>query len=174
MPDAGTITAFDTTSGLLTVTLANGTVVSATVNASTRIKCESEGDHERGHRGGSSARHEGGTSGSGKSSGNSGSGSKGDDDQGEDVGDDDPSSSGTSTTSDDDATKQDDDQGDDHGEDRGKGEDHGSACTVADLAVGTAVHEAQVSVTSAGTVFHEIELVRAAPATPAPTTTPAA
>ena len=47
-------------------------------------------------------------------------------------------------------------------------DDGEGACTVADLVQGTAVHEADLHVTSAGTAFEEIQLVKAPPAPPRP------
>ncbi len=140
---AGTIASFDAKTGALSITLANGTTVSGTVNASTEIKCESEGDHERGHGGHGASRHDG--SGSAEDTPGSGQGSKGDDDT--------PGTSGDKPESDDD----------------GEGQ-----CTAADLVAGTAVHQAEIVVTPAGSIFHEIELVKAPPATPAPAAAPGA
>jgi hypothetical protein len=130
---AGVIRSFDSATGVLMITTAEGQDVTATVTDATEIKCETEDENEAEHHhrgrdhaeddGVSSARH----------------------------GDDDPA-------------------GDDHGggdDNSGPGSDSehdgdaDNVCTTADLAVGAAVHEAELEVGPGGTpLWHEIELLK--------------
>lgn len=135
----GTIDSFDATTGILVITGLDGTKVSGKVDGSTKIKCETEDENESEHNGGGPV-NPAPTSedDSGDDSGHHGDSSgPGDDDHGHDHGDDD--SDGVRN----------DDEGDDD-----------NVCTVADLLPGTVVHEAELKLTSAGAVWHEVELVK--------------
>jgi hypothetical protein len=138
--NSGMIQSF--TGGVLTLKLVDGSTLAAKVTDQTEIDCDSgdddHGDDDHGDRRAALRDH-------------------GDDDHG----DDDHNGRGN-----------DDNGDDDHGDD-----DHGrdsvpvtagnvavpspSSCgTTADLVAGTIVHEATVKTTSAGAVFHEVELVK--------------
>ena len=126
--DGGTISAFDGTT--LTIDLANGGSITGIVDENTEVECGDEIDHD------------GDNSGPGENSGpseNSGSGHR-------DSGDDDPA--------DEDEDAADDDSSDDSDSEDSEDGD----CSVADLAVGVAVHEAEIRVSNGNAVFEEIEL----------------
>ncbi len=110
----------------LTIDLAGGGQVSGTVDSTTMIKCETEDEHEVGD-----------DSGPGKASSSSDGGS----DQ-----------SGEPEPGDDNGGAND---GANDGPNDGPG-DGGRACTTADLTQGTAVHEAELQVTT----FEKVELVK--------------
>jgi hypothetical protein len=127
---AGTIKSFE--GGILTITLAEGGQLAATVDDRTEIECHSTSAR---------ASHDDADDNSGPSE-NSG-----------------PSGSGADDPADDDA-------GDDHGDDpagHDVGDDHGDdndaeRCGTDALTAGTKVDEAEMSVTSAGKRWREIEL----------------
>ena len=134
--DTGTISAFDATSGKLTIALFGGDSVSGLVTSRTDVRCEGPDDH--------SARLS-------RDSGSSGSGSGGGDDN-----------SGPGS-GDDDGTRGELEPGDDHGEGVEPGDDHGDrgngrVCSTADLAVGAVVHEAELDLRHGIARFDEIEL----------------
>ena len=127
---AGTIKSFE--GGVLTIALARGGELSGTVDDRTEIECHSTSAR---------ASHDGDDDNSGpsKNSGPSGSGSGSDDpadhDAGDDHGDDGPNH----------------DAGDDHGDDDER-------CGTDALTPGAKVDEAELSVTSAGRRWREVEL----------------
>ena len=128
--DGGVISSFDGTT--LTIDLANGGSITGIVDEDTEIKCGDECDHD------------GDDSGPGDNSGpseNSGSRHR-------DHGDDDPA--------DDDEDNSEDDSSEDSDSDASEEGD----CSVADLAVGVAVHEAEIRVGNGEAVFEEIELAK--------------
>ena len=134
---AGTVTSF--TAGVLTITLTDGTVVSGKVTENTEIQCQSA-----------------------VTAGGSG------DDQGEDVS---GSDDGQGTTGQAQARMSSHDGGSgggdgQDGEDGQSGEGHQdggesqAACTAAALVPGAVVREAELSVSSAGAVWHQVDLVQ--------------
>ena len=128
--DGGVISSFDGTT--LTIDLANGGSITGIVDEDTEIKCGDECDHD------------GDDSGPGDNSGpseNSGSRHR-------DHGDDDP------------ADEDEDNADDDSSEDSDSDESEEGDCSVADLAVGVAVHEAEIRVSNGDAVFEEIELAK--------------
>jgi hypothetical protein len=134
---AGTITAWDPATGALTITSGGGEV-SGVVTDATEIECEDEDDDTV------VAAHDDGDN------SNSGPGS-GDDDS--DDGDREDNSGPGSTSSGPGA------DGSDDGDDEGDDEDEDDACSAADLAVGTRVHEAELEIGSPNT-WDEIEILR--------------
>jgi hypothetical protein len=116
------------TGGVLTITLADKSTVSGKVTEQTELECQSPAPTA------SASSHDGGDDGdrhdsSGTSSQQAGS-QRGDDEQGEEQGED----------------QGDDDQGAQH------------SCTTAALATGASVQEAELSISSAGAVWHKVEL----------------
>jgi hypothetical protein len=140
--NAGTVTSFDGTT--LVITLGSGQTVSGTVNADTRVSCESAHEHgveqeenHRGHGRGAQASRDG------ESGGHQGHG--GDDPAGDDNGGD---------------NANDPEAGDDDAGRPGHDGEHEANCSTADLTAGTPVHEARGTATSTGLVFDEVELVK--------------
>jgi hypothetical protein len=134
--DGGTIASFDGTT--LTIDLANGGSISGIVDENTEIKCGDEVDQD-------------------------GDGTDPEDDSGpsENAG------SGNRSSSDDDPADEDEVESDDDSSDDSDSEDTEDSedsedgnCSVADLAVGVAVHEAEINVSGGDAVFEEIELAR--------------
>jgi len=116
------------TGGVLTITLADKSTVSGKVTEQTELECQSPAPTA------SASSHDGGDDGdrhdsSGTSSQQAGS-QRGDDEQGEE-------------------------QGEDHGDDD-QGAQH--SCTTAALVTGASVQEAELSISSAGAVWHKVEL----------------
>jgi hypothetical protein len=136
---AGTITAWDPATGALTITSGGGEV-SGVVTDATEIECEDEDEDDDTVV----AAHDDGDN------SNSGPGS-GDDDS--DDGDREDNSGPGSTSSGPGA------DGSDDGDDEGDDEDEDDACSAADLAVGTRVHEAELEIGSPNT-WDEIEILR--------------
>jgi hypothetical protein len=135
---AGTITAFDTESGLLTINDLVGGSVTAKVTTDTEVECDNgddNGDEDNDGQGGED--DQGGT---------------GDDDAGDDDSGGNDKAAGV-TSGDDDPV------GDDEGDDDEEGDD-GHDCSVDDLAVGDMVQEAELELTSDGFVWEEIELLK--------------
>jgi hypothetical protein len=135
------------TAGKLTIELADGTIVSATVNDATEIRCEGidqdpgmPGDQDRDDGDGSGAPGPSGPSG-GSSQG--GPGPSGDQDGGED---------------DQNRGDQDQDRGDVNDQNEDNDED-AERCTTAALQPGAVVGEAELRISAAGAVWEEIELV---------------
>ena len=142
---AGVISAYDATAGTLTVTLYAGGEISGSVDDSTEVQCEDTSGDGTGDQ--TVVR-----SGHGR---DSGSDDSSEDDSGDDQSGDNQSGSDQSGG----------DQSDDDGTaDQGHG-DHGNCdgnCSIADLAEGVEVTEADVKYTSSGAVFTELDIVKAA------------
>jgi len=145
--NAGTITAFDATTGRLTISLFGGDTVSGLVTAQTRIKCEDEhspdvsvrarhGEEEPGDDRGAHGEEPGDDNGQGDEPGddNSGPGNGGDDNSG-------PNSSHSG-------------RGPSGHDDNGTG----ANCTTSDLIVGTTVEEADLELEHGVATFDEVEL----------------
>ena len=106
------------------------------VTDQTEITCESEGDHEHGDE--SEGDHEG------------------------DVGDEESSDEPDGPDGDDALSRSSEEPGDEPGDEPGEdtGDDEHS-CSIADLTPGTAVHEAELTLTDGGQlVFEQVELVK--------------
>ncbi len=176
--NAGTISAFDTASGKLTIALFNGDSISGLVTSGTEIKCEGPE-----HASTSVLARDGGPGPSGGDD-NGGQGSEPGDDNGghgEEAGDD---NGGHGEEPGDDNGGQGEEPGDDnggHGEEpgddnggaaanpdnsgpgsansgRGHDGEHGVACTTADLVVGATVQEADLELEHGSASFDEVEL----------------
>jgi hypothetical protein len=136
--NAGTITAFDATTGRLTISLFNGDSVSGLVTDRTRIKCEDEHSPDVTVR----ARH--------------GEEEPGDDrgGDGEEAGDDNGGH----------GEEPGDDNGGEAGDNSGPGpsghDDNGTGanCTTSDLIVGATVEEAELELEHGAATFEEVEL----------------
>ncbi len=144
---AGIITAYDAEARTLTISLYAGGELSGSVTDRTKVMCEdgSSGDDDATGDPGSGdeteSRHRGGD--------DSGSGS--DDESGDESGDD---GSGDEA-----------DEGEDHRGHRGHRDERGDCagnCSVENLAVDVEITEAEVRYTAGGTVFKELEIVKAA------------
>jgi hypothetical protein len=131
MREAGTISAFDATTGKLTITLLDGDTVTGLVTDNTEIKCEGIDNRldRRGH-------------------GNGGSDNSG------------PGSSGQNEPGDDNGGRGEPEPGDDNGgETPPIGAPEGEAsCSVASLVPGTVVGDAELHLQGGSAVFEEIEL----------------
>jgi hypothetical protein len=129
--NAGTVASFD--KGVLTITLAQGGELSATVDDDTEIECHTRADlRSRAHRStGSDDEH-------------------GDDEPGDEVHGDDEHG---------DHEHGDHDDGDDANEHGGDDDDR---CGADQLKAGTVVHEAELEITSKGKHWEELELIPAA------------
>lgn len=125
---AGTIASFDSTTGVLTITLAGGGTQSGTVTDATRIECEDEDGELR-------AAHNGG------------------DDDGEDRDNSGPGSTSSGPGHDGDGDRGDDDDDDDRGDD-----DENEDCGTDALTEGRVVHEAEFRTSNGNVVFTEVEL----------------
>ncbi len=138
---AGVIGSYDADTGTLTITLYAGGELTGTVTDNTRVKCEDDtATAPADPTDPTAARSEHSGPGGGHS----------DDDSGDDSGDD---NSG------------DDNSGDDESGDDGDGHEghHGDCdgnCSIADLADGVEVTEANVKYTADGAVFTELEIVK--------------
>lgn len=128
---AGTVTSF--TNGVLTITLTDGSVVSGKVTEETELQCPS-------------ATQPSTPTGGGDQSG-------GDDQSGSGGGD----HGGSSIASQPGALQHDDSQGSE-GEDAND-DDNQESCTTAALVPGAKVGEAELSVSSAGALWHKVELI---------------
>ena len=147
---AGVISAYDSETGELTLTLYAGGELTGSVTEDTRVKCEDD-----------SADDESSEDGSDDGTDDQGSGDGRDDDSDDEGSDDD----GTDDQGSGDATNFHSGSGEGHeshgnGEGRGHGK-HGDGgnCSVADLAEGVEVTEAEVKYTASGKVFKELEIV---------------
>jgi hypothetical protein len=129
--NAGTISAFDATTGKLTIALFGGESVTGLVTPETEIKCEGVDDN-----GSASVSRDHGSSGSGDEGGSRGEEEPGDDHGGDNVG---PGSS-------------------DAGPGRGDENEEGVQCTSADLKVGAVVHEADLEASNGVASFDQVEL----------------
>lgn len=128
--NAGTIASFDGTT--LTIDLLNGGSISAKVDSSTEIQCGDETDEDAT-----------------------------DPDENDDVdepGDDSSAGATRDDSSDDDPADTEDDPADEESDDDSSDDESEGNCSVDDLTVGTAVHEASVSVANGDALFEEIEL----------------
>ncbi len=137
---AGTVSSYDSETGLLTIDVFGDGQVTGLVTDATEIKCD-DGDDQ----GDEDGDDEGGSDDGDDDHGSPGPG--GDDDEG----DDNP------------VAKSDDDPVDDEGDDEDGDEDgdDGQQCSTADLLPGTVVQEAELEIESGvGLVFEEIELVK--------------
>ena len=130
--NAGTIKSFE--GGVLTITLAAGGELAATVDEDTEIECHTTGDLKRAAR----------------SSQDDGDGEHGDNDGDHEHGDDDGDHG--------DHEHGDDDDGDDVHEHGGDDDDR---CGADGLKPGTRVHEAELELTSKGKHWEELELISA-------------
>jgi hypothetical protein len=137
--NAGKVTSFDTTTGKLVITLTDGSAVSGVVNGNTELKCDSASTRSSAASGpmqSDLSRDGGGDQNSGDTQSSSG-------DQ-------------SSSTGQGDQNDQNDqnDQGDQN--DAGNGQ---AACTTTNLTPGTVVHEAELSVSSPGSIWRQVDLV---------------
>ena len=130
---SGTIAAFDPATGELTINVMNGGSVTGRVTDATEIKCD-DGD-DRGDE--------------------DGDGRGGDDD-----GTDDHGHGDRVARSGDDDPVDDEDPADDEESSDDDGEGDESECTVDDLVLGAAVHEAELEIEGGDAVWEEIELLR--------------
>jgi hypothetical protein len=129
---AGSVTSFDGTT--LVITLTNGSTVSGAVTSDTEVSCDSSSQTTSVQ---SDMRSDGGSQRGGDQGGSQGgSGDQG----GSQGGSGDQSGSG--------------DQGDNDGDDGNQ-----TSCATADLTPGTAVHEADLKVSSAGSVWEKVDLI---------------
>lgn len=148
--NAGTITAFDATTGRLTISLFGGDTISGLVDDRTRIKCEDE------HSPGVTVRARHGEEEPGDDRGGHGE-EPGDDDggQGEEQGDD-SDNSGPGSGGEDNSGP-----GSSHSGQGPSGYDDngtGANCTTADLIVGATVEEAELELENGTATFDEVEL----------------
>lgn len=158
--NVGRISAFDASSGQLTIARFGGGTISGLVTSSTEIKCEGPDD-----RFDDSARRsrDSGNSGPGSGSGDDSSGSGSGDDNGGrgelEPGDD---HGEAVEPGDDNGGRGEEEPGDDRGGDNsGRGDDSRNddrICTTADLTVGTVVHEIDREIVNDVVSFDEIEL----------------
>jgi hypothetical protein len=142
--NAGTISAFDTTTGKLTIALFGGESISGLVTPETELKCEGVDNS-----GSASVSRDSGSSGSGDESGSRGEEEPGDDHGGqgeEEPGDDHGGNSGPGSSS----------SGPGSGDEEGNEEE--ASCTTANLVVGAVVHEAELQVSNGVATFEKVEL----------------
>lgn len=159
--NAGRISAFDASSGLLTISRFGGGTITGTVTSSTEIKCE--GADDRFDNRATFSRDHGGSSGSSGSGDDNGG--RGEEEPGDDHGE-------GLEPGDDNGGQGEEEPGDDHGvrgdnsgpgsansgPGRGDENDEGRVCTTADLTVGTVVHDFDREPVSGVSTFDEIEL----------------
>jgi hypothetical protein len=159
--DTGTVAAFDSTSGMLSIDLSGGGTVSGLVTPRTEIRCEDEhAPDARASRRGSESGDDNGGHGTEPGDDNGG--------QGEEPGDD----NGHGVEPGDDNGGQGEEPGDDNGGNSSgpgpgpsqsgpSGHDDngvGANCTASDLIVGAVVHEAELDLRNGKAVFDEVEL----------------
>jgi hypothetical protein len=130
--NAGTISAFDTTTGKLTIALFGGESISGLVTPETELKCEGVDNS-----GSASVSRDQGSSGSGDESGSQGE---------EEPGDDNGGNSGPGSSS----------SGPGSGDEEGNEEE--ASCTTANLVAGAVVHEAELQVSNGVATFEKVEL----------------
>jgi len=130
--NAGTISAFDPSTGKLTIALFGGESVSGLVTPETEIKCEGVDNS-----GSASVSRDHGSSGSGDESGSRGE---------EEPGDDHGGNSGPGSSS----------SGPGSGDEEGNEEE--ASCTTANLVAGAVVHEAELQVSNGVATFEKVEL----------------
>jgi hypothetical protein len=135
--NAGTVASFD--KGVLTITLAQGGELSATVDDDTEIECHTRADlRHHTHRSSAGDDHNGG----------SGDGEHGDEEE--------------HTAEEHPAEEHGDEEHGDDGDDSNEhGDDDDDRCGADQLKAGTVVHEAELKVTSKGKHWEELELVPA-------------
>jgi hypothetical protein len=130
--NAGTISAFDATTGKLTIALFGGESISGLVTPETELKCEGVDNS-----GSASVSRDQGSSGSGDESGSQGE---------EEPGDDNGGNSGPGSSS----------SGPGSGDEEGNEEE--ASCTTANLVAGAVVHEAELQVSNGVATFEKVEL----------------
>ncbi len=128
---SGTVTSFDPETGELTIDVLNTGSVTGLVTESTEIKCDDGDDN-------------GDEDGDGRGGDDDGTDDQGHGDRAARSGHDDPPGDDSS----DDPSSDDDSEGDE------------SACTVADLVPGAAVHEADLEIEDGSATWEEIELLK--------------
>jgi len=135
--NAGTVTSFDNTTGKLVITLTDGSTVSGVVNSNTELKCESASTQASGASGAMQS------------------------DLSRDGGPDQNSGSTQSSSGDQSSNSSQGDQNDqgDQGDQNDQGDNGQANCTTANLTPGTVVHEAELSVSSAGSIWRQVDLV---------------
>jgi hypothetical protein len=140
----GTITAFDATTGKLTIAATSGDTVTGLVSGGTEIRCEGRDDFRAARRDHGDDNGGGDNSGPGSSSSNSGPGR------------------GQAEPGDDNGGRGEPEPGDDHGEDGfengQEGEGAAPICSLASLVPGAVVQEADVVLRGGTSFFDEIEL----------------
>ncbi len=162
--NAGTVVTF--TNGVLTIAGFGGATVSGTVDATTQIECRNTAQTESDDDATATPPHLAVTA----SGGHSGDGESGDDSTSNP-----PTLMNPGTTPTTPPTQGSGDHhggGDDNGSDDNQGDGHGqvAGCDATALVAGAVVHEADLSVTSTGNVWHEIKIVLNPPTTPVTTT----
>jgi hypothetical protein len=140
--DAGTIAAFDSTTGLLTVALTDGSSITGLVTDETEISCTTTSDDNSGDDDSGS-----GDDDSGSGGGDDGGGG-GDSVNASHLSDDGGSGDGDGSGSGDDGT----------GTGTGTGTGDEPQCSTADLTVGAVVQEAELKLENGEAVFDEIQL----------------
>lgn len=138
---AGIIAAYDSEAQTLTISLYAGGELSGSVTNDTKVKCEDDAAED--DSADDSAERHGGNSGPG-----SGDDQSGDDQSGDEGGDDGTADQGPG------------DEAGDEGEGHHGG--HHGDCSLADLAEGVEITEADVKFTADGAVFTELEIVKVA------------
>ncbi len=143
---AGFVAAYDAEAGTLTVTLYGGGEIAGSVSSRTEVECEGESRDHSDHGTGRPSRRSG-------SSASRSSMSRGEDESEDDDGSEHESE---------------DDDGSEHESEDSESEDedeNGSgSCSLADLAPGVIVHEAEVRYRATGAVFTELEIEKSVPA----------
>ena len=144
---AGMVASFS--GGMLTIKLASGKTISGKLDDGARMSCESESEHatenashHRRNRGASASMAKNGQSGGGSNTADDTSGRNGNDNGAENE------------------TENENEVENEHAAENEAGDDKGADCSMADIASGTAVHEAKLIVTSAGITFTKVELVK--------------
>lgn len=149
--NAGTIAAFDTASGKLTINLFGGETITGLVTEGTEIKCEDSSGASASSDGSGSGEVEPGDDNgdqeeAGDDNGGQGEEEPGDDNGGEEAGEDDGGDNSGPGSDNSGQGSGDDEQGD------------GSNCTTADLLPGAVVQEADLKVANGQATFEEVEL----------------
>ena len=154
---AGRVTAY--ADGVLTIGLFGGGELTGRVTDRTELKCENEHASSSARRDGGSSGSDGDDDRSGHGSGDDGSSGRGSDGDDDDRGDDDRDRDDRNHSDDDDNDRDDNDRDDnDRDRDDDRGGDRDRTCAAGALAVGAVVEEAELKITSAGRVWDEVEL----------------
>jgi hypothetical protein len=161
---AGTVTSF--TGGVLTIKLTDGSSVTGKVTTATELKCEAAPVSSMARIADHGGSEDGGPSGDNSSSGNdahggenNSSGNDGHDGPGSNDSQSQSSSTPVVDSSDDNGQHADEPQPP-AGEQTAEGEDkQGEACEMSSLTEGTTVRNAELSVTSTGATFLEVEII---------------